>query len=76
MASSSCLNPFVSKFLKPIISQEDEMLLLRFKREDGSTGCIGIRKEALETLHEAMFEAQKKMDPKIEENRCTLTRIK
>lgn len=62
MARSECLIPFVSKFSEPIISQE--MILLRYELEDGSRGNIGIRSEALKSLHGALLKAIEERIPK------------
>jgi hypothetical protein len=62
MLKDAYINPFATKFLKPIISQELKMLLLRYECEDGSMRIIGIREEAVETLHNAILEALEMAD--------------
>jgi hypothetical protein len=57
MVNRGYINPFATKFLKPIISQSQKMLLLRYECEDGSMRSIGIKEEAVETLHSAILEA-------------------
>ncbi len=52
--------PFVTKFLEPIIAEEQGLMLLRYQRDDGSKGCIGMRYEAFETLHAIFDQISKK----------------
>lgn len=61
--SSSVINPFVTKFLDPIVSHEDKMLLLRYEYEDGNKGCIGVQTKALESLQAAIHRALENEKP-------------
>lgn len=53
--------PFVVKFLQPYISPERKMILLRFENDNGSTGCIGIHEESLESLYTVLVESLTKI---------------
>ena len=54
MASHTEKNAFISVFYDPIYSHKEQKALLRYEREDGSKGVIGLRHESLSTLQEAI----------------------
>ena len=54
MASHTDKNAFISVFYDPIYSHKEQKALLRYEREDGSKGVIGLRHESLSTLQEAI----------------------
>ena len=54
MASHTAQNAFISVFYDPIYSHKEQKALLRYEREDGSKGVIGLRHESLSTLQEAL----------------------
>ena len=54
MASNTAQNAFISVFYDPIYSHKEQRALLRYEREDGSKGVIGLRHESLSTLQEAI----------------------
>lgn len=56
MAKTDSFNPFVVKFLQPLICPEMKMILLRFENDDGSKGCLGVHEESLESLRAAFTE--------------------
>ena len=56
MASHTDKNAFISVFYEPIYSHKGQKALLRYEREDGSKGVIGLRHESLSTLQEAINE--------------------
>lgn len=53
--------PFVTKFTNPLASLENKLMVLRYQLEDGTTGCIGLKAEALETLHAVTAELLEKL---------------
>lgn len=54
MASHTAQNAFISVFYEPIYSHKEQKALLRYEREDGSKGVIGLRHESLSTLQKAI----------------------
>lgn len=54
MASHTAQNAFISVFYEPIYSHKEQKALLRYEREDGSKGVIGLRHESLSTLQDAI----------------------
>lgn len=46
--------PFVTNFLRPLVSQQDKQMLLIYECDDGSKGCLGLHDEAIKSLQEAI----------------------